>query len=184
VNKAYIRNWDIILQDVQLQPDVSDRAGCCGGGLWMVTKELWKTNAPQVFLLVGAPQATYERPSKASRSRCLCLQTLMPVLSALSTLKPSIDRLLVGCMHVVSLATKSGVVVSSWEPWASGGLLLGSKCQSRHVGASTNRLVGNAAGWLAVVEGKKQLAERSENRRPRWLSFILSIVMDEARQWD
>ena len=93
-------------------------------------------------------------------------------------------------MHV-SLATKSGVVVS-WEPWASfaamlraspadsgpGGSLLGSKCQSRHVGASTNRLVGTA-GWL---EGKKQLAERSESP----VAQLLSIIMDEARarQWD
>jgi len=62
-----------------------------------------------------------------------------------------------------------------------GGSLLGSKCQSRHVGASTNRLVGTA-GWLDVVEGKKQLAERSESP----VAQLLSIIMDEARarQWD
>jgi hypothetical protein len=203
----YIRIWGIILQDVQLQPDVSDRAGCCGGGLWLVFTRRHRPRLPGAVSGLahsiswgprscGKPMhrlgssissgccstsdagRTSGRRKRPDRSRCLCSQTLMPVLSALSTLKPSIDRLLVGCMHVVSLATLSrrilgtlgfAAMLQPHQPcfWTGpGGSLLGS----RHVGASTNRLVGNA-GWLEVVEGKKQLAERSENRRPRWLSF-------------
>ena len=149
----------------------------------MGAKELWKTNAPPrvkyFFWLVL--HRTYERPSKASRSRCLCSQTLMPVLSALSTLTPSTicsargmyacifsneiwSRRILGTLGFIrgdAPSLTSRVVLHS----GPGGSLLGSKCQSRHVGASTNRLVGTA-GWLDVVEGKKQLAERSDFRVP------------------
>jgi hypothetical protein len=131
-------------------------------------KELWKTKAQpsragQVFLLVAAPQVMCP-----DRSRCLWSQALMPVLSALSTLKPSTicsARGMYAC--IFSNDTKSGVVVS-WEPCASrrcpsltsraSGLDLVARCleASAKAGTSGLRLIDSLVmllvGWMLWKE--------------------------------